>query len=936
MDGLTRIRVVILTLFLCFIGSIHKIEAVNKNIPLNGVWNFKTDPYNQGIENKWYSELMDISTWQNMQVPGNWDIENEYSNYAGKAWYSRTFFIDNAYSHKLIRLVFESVYNDAIVWINGQKVGENHLGFLSFSFDIDKYLKFGEENKITVLVDNTFKRGAMWNWGGIRRPVWLEVTENQRLEYMHVIAIPDLKKGSADVSIKFELANYGNLEQHVNYEIEILNADKKIIYKTNSFTNLVAEEKKEVITSLSLPKKDVRLWHFEYPYLYTCNIKLLKNGQLIHELNDRFGIRKIEVKGESFLLNGEAVRTVGFNLVPEDRTTGSTLPMWRIMEDVDLMKSIGANMARLNHQPLPKSFLDYLDEKGIMTFEEVALWGKDEMVDPEHPTPKEWLARMIKERFNHPSIIGWSVGNEIGYPSMNPKVREYVEGAIKHSKQLDSTRLSVYVSNSAHINKNDAIVFSDMIMLNRYSNWGEDAIKTNTYYPEKPIFFSEYGNKITSEDPNLGTIDIVNMISQMRNKPYIMGASYWTFNDYRSSYSGTPPSGNRSWGVVTTTRDKKRAYDQFRKEYAPVTEMYLNDQNEITIVPRKIEDIPAYILEGYKIVWQGFNIDNELIDGSFHNLGTIYPGDGPIKIKLIRREDLEEVKRVKVSLITRLNYSVLDTTIFFSVPETPQVLAVHSDMKSARIVFKQSPSATNWKIRYTDSEGNIGYTEETINNFIEVSDLKFNKRYQMELIALNNYGESTSSSFEVVTTSNEKPPIIWNSICESNACNISFSSTERDYTYQIQYRDAISEYDSDKYLQFPNKGMVKVDCLKEDTQYFLRMRRLMEWGFVSDWSHEIEVKTSQANIPEPPSLIGLIESKDACILSFVPPQRAEGYIVRITNNRTQKSETINIRGSRINYIYLDRQLPLNKFTVSIAATLNGNESMSQNFEKSNR
>ncbi len=606
------------------------------------------------------------------------------------------------------------------------------------------------------------------------------------------------------------------------------------------------------------------------------------------------------------------------------------------MEDVDLMKSMGANMARLSHQPLPKVFLDYLDEKGIMTFEEVALWGKDSMVSPEHPTPKEWLERMVKDRFNHPSIIGWSIGNEIGYPSQNPKVMEYVEGAIKHSKQVDSTRLAVYVSNSAHINKNDAVIFSDMIMLNRYSNWGEDVMNTNAYYPGKPIFLSEFGHKITSEDPNDGTIDIVTMLSQIRDKPYVMGASYWTFNDYRSSYSGTPPSGNRSWGIVTVARDKKRAYYQFRKEYAPISKIQFDNQDKITIFPRQKEDIPSYILAGYKIIWQGFNTNNELIDGGFQSLKAIHPGDKPLSIKINRKKDTEDLERIKISLITGLNYSVADTTLFFSTPQIPQVLTIHSDMKSARVVFKQSPSATHWKIRYTDCEGNIKETSETINDFIEVSNLKFNKSYQMELIALNNYGESKSSPFKITTTNNEKPPVIWNSIYEDNACFINFSSTEQDYTYQIQYREAQSEYENEKYIQVANKGMVKIGNLTENTQYFIRMRRLMEWGFASDWSHDIEIKIPNMNIPSPPIPIGVIESEKSCILSLNPPQRADSYVVNITDNSTKKTETINIRSSRINYIYFDRELPLNRFTVSIAATLNGNKSESLNFEKSNK
>ena len=139
---------------------------------LNGTWDFKIDPYSQGEKEGWQSENLNTASWDKMNVPGNWDLVNEYSEYAGDAWYSRTFPIDKSAENQQIRLVFQSVYNDAKVWINGNFVGENHFGYLPFHFDISKYLKIGQENRITVLANNVFKKGAFWNWGGIRRPVW--------------------------------------------------------------------------------------------------------------------------------------------------------------------------------------------------------------------------------------------------------------------------------------------------------------------------------------------------------------------------------------------------------------------------------------------------------------------------------------------------------------------------------------------------------------------------------------------------------------------------------------------------------------------------------------------------------------------------------------------------------------------------------------------
>ena len=280
------------------------------------------------------------------------------------------------------------------------------------------------------------------------------------------------------------------------------------------------------------------------------------------------------------------------------------------------MKSLGCNMARLSHLPTPKAFLDYLDEKGIMVFEEVSLWGKDAWVDPEHPMPKYWLKSMIQERFNHPSVIGWSVGNEIGFLTANPKVMDYVKGAIEMSKKLDPNRLAVYVSHSADQQSTDPVEFSDLIMLNKYGGWGKSAERAHKKHPGKPIFYSEFGKNLNSVNPNLSEIDIQLMMKEMRNRPYVIGGSLWTFNDYRSTWKASPtwttdPSENRAWGIVDVFRNPKKSYNGLRKEYAPIKNLSFSHQNNptpgkenqstITLTPRGIDDLPAFNLEKLSI-----------------------------------------------------------------------------------------------------------------------------------------------------------------------------------------------------------------------------------------------------------------------------------------------------------------------------------------------
>ena len=856
---------------------------------LNGNWLFKTDLYNVGEMQKWYLPEQDIAAWEPMSVPGNWDLKDEYADYVGKGWYRRTFDVPVDWKDKNTRLVFEAVYNDAKVWINGKEVGAHHVGFLPFWFDINDYLEYGGTNTIVVVADNTFKRGAIWNWGGIRRPVWLEVTPKIRLEYQHITAVPDLKKGTSNVNIEFEIRNLNGVNERVDYRLEIFRDDEQIsdMIAKNSGQTIEIQPGDSLIKNIviHLPRSKTFLWDFDHPHLYTARLEILQNSQVVHQLVDRFGIRKVEVDGEQFKINGEVVRTVGFNLVPEDRTTGSTLPLWRIKQDVDMMKSLGANMARLSHLPLPEAFLDYLDEKGIMVFEEVSLWGKDKMVDPNHPLPKYWLEKMVYVQYNHPSIIGWSVGNEIGSLSRNPKVMDYVKGAIEQAKRLDPNRLTVYISNTAASQKTDPVIYSDLIMLNSYGGWGERAKKAHELHPGKPIFMSEYGSSLNVEDLNEATIDAKKMLDEFRDKPYMTGVSLWTFNDYRSMYKGsaswtTPPSQNRTWGIVNVFRQKKRAYYTFRKEYAPVKAMDVSVEDgmaKITIVPRTELDIPSYILKDYKLVWTTFDEQQHVIFGGMEQLPIVYPGDAVLKRSLNIRGSGKKVEDVRIDLLSPENYSVLDTTLYFSIPKSPTIFTVHTASNEARVVFDPVPFAEAYKVLYGKETLN-NTTDLTIDHFIDISKLEHSEKYRFAVVAVNNAGESASSKVaEATMDEDELPPVVWTTVPYDNNFFIGYSVDRLDYMYEIEYGTAPGQYDHQIGLR--NFGVCQVPGLQKGGTYYYRMRNRKQWGFASEWAREIKVDLKPAMDTLSVPLLGVIKNKAGYLLCFDPVKKCIGYVV---------------------------------------------------------
>jgi beta-galactosidase len=841
----------LLLVFCCFF-SFALFAQESKTISLNGDWFFKIDPEYQGESLGFEKAAIDASHWDKMEVPGNWNLHNLYADYSGDAWYTRTFKVDESQKNQLVRLVFESVFNDCKVWVNGKLIGENHLGFMPFQFDISKYINYSQENRITVVVNNMFKKGAMWSWGGIRRPVSLEITAAVRIDYQHITAIPDLKKGTANVELKIVGTNTTSVEKDISYTVSLKKEGKIVAQKTVNTIIPANTPEFESFCTIALPKAKVTLWHYDFPTLYESSVAINDNGKTIQTLSNKFGIRKVEVVGTKILLNGESIRAVGFNVLAEDRITGTTLPFEKIKADVDMMKSMGVVMTRLAHVTLPEAYLDYLDEKGILIFSEVGLWGKDRWVDPNHPMSKDWLQRIIKKEYNHPSIIGWSVGNEIGSDKNNPKNKDYIKGAIRMAKALDPNRFAVYASNTAQSQQDDAAIYGDLILLNLYG--GFSGVDKSWNFHKKPIFVSEFGQQLNSDDPNLGVINIKKMMDDMRNKEYVLGLSLWTLNDYRSKYNAepptaaswtTPPSQNRTWGIVTTMGRPKRIYETTQKEYAPIKALALTAINvtkgtaNVSISPRTKLDIPANILRGFKLKWSVLDSAFKALKMGEKVLPTINPGEAPFSIGITA--DLSQANGLKVEFIDPQGYVVLRDIKYFSKPNKPVIKHVNEAIDGIRFVFDKVDGANEYAVQYKYNDSTYT-TAKTINDFVEIDDKKIKQGQKLTctLIAYNNAGQSEPSDL-VVTAMNENdlPPAIWDAIRNKTNIFIGFEVLPKDDMYEIEY--GFKPLDYTKKLAFKNQGVVRLSNLPDKIPVYFRMRTRKQTGFTSDWTHEIKV-----------------------------------------------------------------------------------------------
>jgi beta-galactosidase/beta-glucuronidase len=331
-----------------------------------------------------------------------------------------------------------------------------------------------------------------------------------------------------------------------------------------------------------------------------------------------------------------------------------------------MMKGAGAVFARLMHTPQAPNLLDYLDEKGMMIFSEIPVWGWD---DPQkfagNPLTKQWLREMIERDYNHPCIIGWSCGNELaGHYAYVASMNEYVH------RELDPYRLVGYVSNTAGLPgygpKNDPVSVSDLVMINKYGTpraFEEVPSLLRERWPDKPVFYSEFGQGQIGASLDAKIPEVEKIWGNISKEPYVIGGALWTFNDYRSGFKGTPPSGNREWGVVDIERRPKAAYWQIRKLFSPVHSLEIKG-GAVLLTPRSGAEIPCYTLRGYEIAWKRFDSKGKATGEGRLALPDVAPDSPPWTSPI---PEAGEAARVTVSLITPTGYDVADA----SNPEPP-------------------------------------------------------------------------------------------------------------------------------------------------------------------------------------------------------------------------------------------------------------------------
>ncbi len=362
---------------------------------------------------------MNANKWTTIAVPSCWELQGfgkyDYGfakdSVRGKeqGLYKYDFFAPSAWKNKNINIVFEGVMTDAEVKINGKPAGEVHQGaFYAFKYDITKLLKYGESNLLEVTVSkhsanqsvNEAERKAdFWIFGGIFRPVWLEI-----LPQKHIVKTEINAEANGSFFAKLTTGGDGYI---TSLTVNIFDQNNNSIGKSES---KVSEFGKEYAVKVDC--KTIKQWTPEFPNLYKAVFAIYSKDKVLHIVTQKFGFRTIELKQrDGIYVNGVKVKMKGVNRSPFRPETGRTLSKQNSIEDVLLIKDMNMNAVRCSHYPPDEHFLDACDSLGLFVMDELAGWHGHY----DTQTGVKLLEEMISFDVNHPSIIMWANGNEGGH-----------------------------------------------------------------------------------------------------------------------------------------------------------------------------------------------------------------------------------------------------------------------------------------------------------------------------------------------------------------------------------------------------------------------------------------------------------------------------------------------------------------------------------------
>jgi len=586
----------------------------NGRFLMDGEWLFRLDPGNVGLK-QGFAKQATRDGWTTTSVPNAWNATDEsLESFMGSVgWYRKDFKLPSAKAALSWVTRFESVNYRSRVYLNGRLIGSNKGAYLPFELRVPpSVLKRGGTNRLVVRVEN--KRlatdfppsglsvagrptGGWWNYGGILREVYLRRVD--RVDFAKVQVRPDLPCATCAASVDFSLTLRNHAAEATRMKLTGRFGDRKV-----DFGTVAVGAKRFVRVTRRLRIAGPRLWSPERPSLYDVDLRATTVGakqRLLQRYRLKTGIRSIKVVDGNWLLNGKKLNPRGVGLHEDDPKLGFAITNQIRAREVAETKEVGATLIR-SHYPLHPYTHELADKEGVMIWSEIPVYAlKTEALAKLQV--RKLASRELEDNIltnqNHPSVIVWSIGNELS-ARPGPVQSFYIARAARAAKRLDPTRPVGYaVAGYPDAGCQPEYGPLDILGINDYFGWypgpngqiadrellGEYLDSVHACYPTKAVLVTEFGAEANRSGPveEKGTYefqsDFVNYhLGVYATRPWLAGAIYWALEEFRvrPGWEGgnprpSPPIHQK--GLIAFDGKRKPAFGEVQRLFKGVDQL---------------------------------------------------------------------------------------------------------------------------------------------------------------------------------------------------------------------------------------------------------------------------------------------------------------------------------------------------------------------------
>jgi len=590
--------------FLCTVLILNAQERLSRTI--NSNWNFyKGDDLTNSTKN---------IQWEKVTLPHSWntqDVEDDKPGYyRGIGWYKKTLYIPAEWRNKEIYVYFEGAAQVAEVFINGISVGKHIGSYNFFSFPIHHALKFEANdnsiNEITVKVNNSHSEDIaplsadFTFFGGLYRDVYLKVVDPVHFDMNNYassgvfISTPKVNKNEAEINIKGAFTNQTSEKINLTITHQVLDAEGTLVAKLSKKFKIDAKQ----TTSFSFEFKDFRnphLWSTEDPYLYKVisTISDDKTNKQLDEVSNPLGFRWFNFDADKgFFLNGISIKLIGASRHQDFKNMGNALTDGMQIRDVELLKQMGGNFLRIAHYPQDPSILEACDRLGILTSVETPIVNRITESTAFSKNSLDMHLEMIRQNYNHPSLIIWAYMNEVllrpRYEKDTKEQENYFNAITKLAHELeDLTRKEdpyryTLIPNHGNLPLYKRVRLTSIPKLigwSLYQGWyggnlkgfGEFLDQHHKELPNKPLLITEYGADADSRLHNFNpvrfdkTVEYSTIYHQaylkaINERPFVSTGIVWNLAEFNSEERAETMPHINNKGILTLDRKPKDAY----------------------------------------------------------------------------------------------------------------------------------------------------------------------------------------------------------------------------------------------------------------------------------------------------------------------------------------------------------------------------------------